>query len=142
MSGEAELSQHAHAEASVPAVLVGGDERLAGRAVLGGDNLRASILKLQVLDMSSHKHTEMERPQVRIGAVLHLSRIELGFCREAADEQYDEEKIRLQARVAAGNRLECCHQEWVEQIARKKVSPFVGITKKNNYLCNNKRGNP
>ena len=70
---EAELTQHAHVEPRVPAVLVAGDDALLGGAVFQGDDLRPHVHKLDVLQVRTYQHTEVKRPEVDIGLVFYLA---------------------------------------------------------------------
>ena len=70
VGAQTELAQYTDVEAGIPAVLVAGHQSIHA-PVLCCYHLRTDICKLDVLQMSAHKHTEVERAQVGIGAVLH-----------------------------------------------------------------------
>ena len=70
---DAQFAYHTHVETGIPAVLLHGYELFAGRSCLVGDELRASVHKLHVLQMCAHDYSKVEWPEVDIWLVLHLA---------------------------------------------------------------------
>ena len=68
---DAQLTQHTHHKAIVPAVLVGGDEARSLRAVLVLNGLRPNVLQFQILQMRTNEQSEVEGAQVGIRTVLY-----------------------------------------------------------------------
>ena len=87
------LCQHTHRESCIPAHLVASDRLLHTCAVIVGDDLRSYVLKLHVLQMRTHEHTEVQRPQVDVRLVLHTAL--LGHCLRGNSEDKQKENIRF-----------------------------------------------
>ena len=81
---ETQFTEHTYCESGVPLVLVGGDY-LLHRAVVCRYRLRSHAHELQILQVCSHHHTEVERSQIGIRSILHLC--VLRFHSRAAHQQ-------------------------------------------------------
>ena len=68
---QTQLTQHTNVETIVPPVLVGRDEIGLLRAVGKRQHLWSHIDQLQVLQMRTHKYTEVERTQISIRTILN-----------------------------------------------------------------------
>ena len=93
MFRESEVGQHAYRETCIPFVIVAHDGLCLGGAVFLQNSLRTHILQFDILQVHTHKNTQVQWSQVGIRLVLHLSL--LGHCHEDRQTEYEHQECSL-----------------------------------------------
>ena len=77
MFTQSQVSEHTHAEAGIPTVVLTHDGLFLHRAVIKFHQLRPHVFQTDILQVHAHEDAEMELTQVGIGPVLYGTRLSL-----------------------------------------------------------------